>query len=221
MKNIFLRLTAIISAACLLVLTSCSKKDTENSSSSSGSSSSSSAPAEGEFVTDPDEPDLGQYTVSSRGTKLYYDPEEYPPAVMELLEKYFCSFADRDYESYMQCIQNDYITSMNAYLQKDYGYDLSTSFANQCDSLEEKAGGDFTVTRIKAELPETDGIDSYFSHLDEFFETDFTGTVKNNSDKLYDMIFYVMVEAEGTESILISGFEIVFSEKNGSFYTFG
>ncbi len=220
MKNIFFRFTAILSAACLLVMTSCGKNDSD-SSAPAESESSVSAPSEGEFVTDPNEPDLGQYTVSSRGVKLYYDPEEYPPAVMDVLEKYFCSFADRDYESYIQCIQNDYITSMNAYLQKDYGYDLSTSFANQCDSLKEKAGGEFKVTRIKAELPEEDGIDNYFSHLDEFFASDFTGTVKNNSDKLYDMIFYVMVEAEGTESILISGFEIVFSEKDGCFYTFG
>lgn len=207
----------LISAACLASLASCSGKE---SSSSSDKAEEISA-AEGEFVTNPDEPDLGEYTVSSSGVKLYYSPDEYSPQLMAALEKYFTTFAEEDYETYTQCLYPDYITEMNKFLEKDYGYDLSQSFSNQCSSLKENAGGDFKITRIKAEVPEEDCSQKYLETLGETFETDFYSAVKDDCDAIHDMMFYIMAETGEEEILLISEFEIVFAEKDGNFYTFG
>ena len=216
--SIFKKFTALfVSAACLASLVSCGGK--ENSSSSEKAEEISVA--EGEFVTNPDEPELGEYTVSSSGIKLYYSPDEYSPQLITTLEKYFTTFANEDYETYTQCLYPDYITEMNKFLEKDYGYDLSQSFSNQCSSLKEKAGGDFKITRIKAEIPEEDCSQKYLETLGETFDTDFYSAVKGDCDAIHDMMFYIMAEAAGEETLLISEFEIVFAEKDGNFYTFG
>jgi hypothetical protein len=220
MKKLTATLLVLLITGCIAPLSSCSSNSSQDSSSDDSSASSVSV-AEGEFVTDPDEPDMGEYTVSSLGTKLYYSPDEFSPEIIAALEKYFISFSQSDYESYSECVYPDYVTEMNKYLEADYGYDIEQSFANQCANLEENAGGEFTITRIKAELPDEDGTENYLTSLDDVFETDFYDQVKNDCDALHDMIFYVMVEVDGEETLLISEFEIVFAEKDGKFYTFG
>lgn len=217
MKKYAKNLLALLIACCMLPTASCSSDKNENSSDKTASVSTE----EGEFVTDPSEPELGEYTVSSGGTKLYYDPDEFSPEIMAVLEKYFISFSHSDYQSYVECVYPDYADKMNEYLNADYGYDLKQSFANQCENLENNAGGEFNITRIKAELPEEDHSQEYFQTLNDIFGSDFYDSVKKDCDKLYDMTFFVMVESNGEESLLISEFEIVFAEKDGNFYTFG
>ncbi|MCD8188107.1 MAG: hypothetical protein LUD57_05820 [Ruminococcus sp.] len=197
--------------AMAAAMTGCSDDNSDSSVESEGS----------QVTTDADEADLGEYTYSELGTKLYYDSEDIPDELMAALEKYFISFSQHDYDSYAECLYSEYITEMNEFLEADYGYDLETSFENQCSSLETNAGGEFTVTRIKAELPEEDGSEDYLTSLGEIFETDFYETVKNGCDAIHDVTFYVMAEADCEETLLISEFEIVFAEKDGAFYTFG
>lgn len=214
MKKLSKTVVCLISAACMLAFASCDSAEND-----SGTSSVLSETLE--FVTDPNEPDLGEYTVSENGVKLYYNPDEFSPELMAALEKYFTAFSQGDYESYAECVYPDYITEMDKFLEADYGYDLSESFEKQCENLKSNAGGDFTVTRIKAELPSEDGSETYLTQLGEIFETDFYDSVIESSDALYDMIFYIMAEANGEETLLISEFEIVFAQKDGKYYTFG
>lgn len=214
MKKYFKRVLTLICAVCLTSLVSCG--DTESGESSGLSDTSGAEPA-----TTAEEADLGEYVIGEGGVKLYYSSDEFSPELMAALEKYFISFSQGDYESYAECVYPDYITEMNKFLKADYGYDLSESFSNQCEYLQENAGGEFKVTRIKAELPEEDGAENYLNELGEIFQSDFYGDVKQDSDALYDMIFYVMAEADGEETLLLSEFEIVFAEKDGKYYTFG
>lgn len=212
MKNFRKSVLAIISAAGLLCSVSCGEK---------GLKSTMSASDNSELATTAEEADLGEYVLSDDGIKLYYDSETYSAELMATLEKYFVSFSENDYDSYLECIQSDYVEMMNSYLEENYGYDLETSFNNQCDSLKEQAGGDYTVTRIKAEAPETDGSDDFMTSLQDAFGENFCNTVKNKSDALHDVAFYLMVNTGEEETLLLSEYEIVFSEEDGKYYTFG
>ena len=222
MSNIIRKSLALMTALSLASLIACSDKKEENSASGSSSSFSESSIAEGEFVTDPSEPDLGAYTVNENGRKLYYDPEQYDISLVEALEDYFVTFSENDFDTYLSMAQSDYSEKMEAYLQKDYGYGMQTSFEKQCENLRSNAGGEFKVTRIKVEAPSENGIESYLKELGEIFEDDtFYDTVVANTDKLHDVMFYIMAEANGEETLLISEFEIIFAEKDGKYYMFG
>ncbi|MBQ8297956.1 MAG: hypothetical protein IJX77_09265 [Ruminococcus sp.] len=222
MKKFTERLLAALCAVCIMTAVSCSDDKSEKESSfSEPAAGAVDADGNPEFVTNPDEPDLGEYTVSAGGIKLYYDPDDVSAEIMALLEKYFVAYSQSDYETYTECVYPDYITKMSEYLEKDFGYGLEQSFETQCENLRTNAGGDFTVTRIKTELPEESGMDDFFASLDEVFGEGFYDSVKADSDALYDVMFYVMAEANGEETLLISEFEIVFAEKDGKFYTFG
>ncbi len=216
MKAFTRRILAILMTGCMLVTASCSKsKEAENA-------TASDTEEKIEFVTNPDEPDLGAYTTSSLGTKLYYEPESVSHELMAALEKYFITFAEKDFEAYKECIHPEYIKEMNEYLEAEFGYDIETSFYSQCDNLAENAGGDFRVSRIRAELPEEINPSICLSYLDEFFETeDFYGTIEKGADALHHLVFYIMADADGNESLIISEFEIVFAEIDGKYYTFG
>ncbi len=216
------RLTSLLVAlgmtVSMLSFTACDDKKNESSSSSGESSPSAE---NGEFITDPDEPELGEYTLSASGIKHYYNPDEISPEIMAALEKYFVSYSQSDYETYTECVYPEYITEMNEYLERDYGYDQKQSFENQCETLKTNAGGDFKITRIKAELATEDFSESYFEPLNEVFGYNFYDTVSAEVDKFHDIIFYIIVEANGEETLLISEFEILFAEKDGMIYTFG
>lgn len=181
----------------------------------------------GEIIT-PDKTDkeynLGEYRYSSLGTKLYFNEDEYPKELMLTLEKYFKAFAENDFETYKSCLSPHYAEKMNSYLEEKYKYGLETSFSKQRDNLSEKMGGNFNITRIRAEKSEkneNEAIDEYFSELNDFFGDDFYSDVKKNTDKFYHMIFFVIAEdSEKTESLLISEYEIIFAEKDGKYYTF-
>lgn len=88
-------------------------------------------------------------------------------------------------------------------------------------------GGDFEITRIKVEKPvevesEETGADEFLDNLDGFFGQNYKESVKNDCDSLRYMTFSVMAkDAEGTESLLVSGFYILFAEKGDKYYTFG
>lgn len=215
----FLAVTLLL--CCLF--TACS--DNDKSESISSEIPSVAEGEAGELITpdeDSDEYSLGEYRYSSDGTKLYYNESEYSTELMLTLEKYFKSFEENNYENYKSCLYPSYIDEMNGYLKENYDYDLETSFKNQRESLSEKMGGDFKVTRIKVEKTESDSVESYFEPLDETFGKDYYDEIKDGVDNLYYIKFYVMAEnSEDTESLLVGGFEIVFAEKDGKYYTFG
>ncbi len=217
----------LILLLCGCLLTACGNSE---KSESSISETSSLVIAEGELgeVITPDESDkdynLGEYRYSSSGTKLYFNEDEYPKELMLTLEKYFNAFAENDFETYKSCLSPLYAEKMNAYLEENYNYGLETSFDKQREGLSEKMGGDFKITRIRAEKTEEDNekaIEEYFSDLNDFFGDDFYSEVKENSDKFYHMTFFVIAEdSENVESLLLSEYEIIFAEKDGNYYTF-
>lgn len=212
---------------CGVFLTACSNNEISESSVSETEQLSVSEGEVGELIT-PDENDndysLGEYRYSSSGTKLYYNDDEYPTELILTLEKYFKSFAEDDFETYKSCLNSQYIEKMESYLEENYEYGLDTSFEKQRESLTEKMGGDFNITRIRAEKTEEtidETIDDYFSDLNEFFGDDFYSEVKENTDEFYHMTFYVIAEnTENIESLLISEYEIIFAETDGKYYTF-
>lgn len=218
----------LASILCCCMLTACGDNN-KNSISENISEIPSVADGEvGEIIT-PDEKDkdynLGEYRYSPDGTKLYFNDDEYPKELILTLEKYFRSLAENDFEKFKSCLYPAYIDEMTDFLEKNYEYGLETSFENQRKSLTEKTGGDFKITRLRAEktAENTDEtIKEFFTSLDETFEKDFYTEVKNDVDNFYHMTFYVMAEnSENTEILLLSEYEIVFAEKDGIYYTFG
>lgn len=182
----------------------------------------------GEIIT-PDEKDkdysLGEYRYSHYGTKLYFNEDDYPKDLILTFEKYFRSFTENDFETFKSCLYPAYIDNMTAFLEKNYSYGLDKSFENQRESLTEKAGDNFKITRLRIEKTDGDSeefIKEFFTSFDETFEKDFYTEVKNNTDNLYHITFYVMAEnSENEEILLLSKYEIVFAEKDGVYYTFG
>lgn len=178
-------------------------------------------------VPEKDEKDaeLGSYYESADGVKLYYEKNDHPRDMILTLEKYFTSYAEGDYTQYSRCVFPGYIDEMEAFLQKDYGYGMKKSFATQCSNLASNVSGDFKVTRIKLEKTENladDAVEKFFSSLDKTFNKDYYSEVKKNCDKLHYVTFYVIAEnSKGEEVSLITGYDIVFAEKDGRFYTFG
>lgn len=210
---------AALGASCCLSLFSCGKTKVNVKDESSEESSV-------QQTTDADEAELGPYVVSSEGTKLYYEdggfPEDFNAAgLAAALEKYFISFSKADYDSYLECLYPGYVSEMEDYLSREFGYGLDKSFATQCENLKNSAGGDFTVTRIKIEASAEDASEKYLDRLGESFGNDFYDTVTKDCDAIHDVIFYVMVESGGMESLIVSEYEIVFAEKDGKLYTFG
>ncbi len=229
-------LTALILPA-VLCLSGCGKSKDSSSekepktteASISGIDETSAADISGIITPDKDseEYDLGSYRISENGVKLYYEDSEYPAELVSALEKYFTSFETGDYESYKECIFPSYIETMEKYLQENYQYGLDKSFQTQCDNLKTNMGGSFEITRIKVEKPvevesEEAGAEEFLDNLDGFFGQAYKESVKNDCDALRYMTFSVMAkDAEDTESLLVSGFYILFAEKDGKYYTFG
>nr|MDE6833382.1 hypothetical protein [Ruminococcus sp.] len=182
----------------------------------------------GEIIT-PEENDkdynLGEYRYSHDGTKLYFNEDDYPKELILTLEKYFISFAENDFESFKNCLYPAYIENMTAFLEKNYSYGLEKSFENQRENLTEQAGEDFKITRLRIEKTSDNSeefIKEFLESFDEIFEKDFYTEVKNNTDNLYHITFYVMAESsENDEILLLSGYEIVLAEKDGVYYTLG
>lgn len=217
----------LILILCCCMLTACGDSN-KNSVSESISEIPSVADGEiGEIIT-PDENDndynLGEYRYSPDGTKLYFNDDEYPKELILTLEKYFLSFAENDFEKFKSCLYPAYIDEMTAFLEKNYSYGLDTSFSNQRESLTEKTGGEFKITRLRAEKTSDNSeetIKEFFTSFNETFEKDFYTEVKNNADNFYHITFYVMAEnSENKEVMLLSEYEIVFAEKDGIYYTF-
>ena len=163
---------------------------------------------------------LGEYYDSPDGTKLYFDPEECPPELAMTLEKYFRAYAEADYETYTRCLLPSYIDEMNKFLEKDYGYDLRTSFANQCSSLRSHMGGEFKVTRLKLETG-TNELSKFFEYPSSCFGIDYYESIKDSVDKFYSATFFLIADSGSGEKNLLSEYEIVFAVKDGRYYTFG
>ncbi|EWM53245.1 hypothetical protein [Ruminococcus flavefaciens] len=171
--------------------------------------------------------ELGAYRVTGDGIKVYFDDASFKEENVLTLAKYFMSFSAADYNTYQKCIMPSYVTEMDAFLQKEYQYDLKTSFAKQCSNIADKMYGDYSITRIKIEpapkyAEDKENLDTYFKSLSDIFGKDYYEQVKGESDEIVDACFYVMGEdAYGREQMIVSGYEIVFAVKDGKYYTFG
>lgn len=226
MNRFFRRSAALLAALSMTIsVVSCVRSDVP----SSGSGMSVS---DGEFVTDPNEADLGEFTVSENGIKLYYSPDEVDPVIASTLEKYFLSFEHKNYDEYIETSYPYYVDSMNSYLQENMEYTLQTSFETQCSYFTQSAGGDFTITRLKLEAyPEDyteadgsvyDGCKAYLDSLGEMFgDENYYETVKNDCDDMHYMLFFLMVKVGEEEQLLFSEYEILVVEKDGKYYTLG
>lgn len=193
-------------------------------------------PAEGtlsELITPAEgteEYDLGSYRIAADGVKIYCDGD-YPDEVLLALDRYFTCFAEDDYEGYLDAIYPSYAEKYDAYLQEEYAYGLETSFESQCSNLQENMDGAFHVTRVRAEDPVIDegktrdeAIEDFFAGLNEHFGMDYYAEVRDECGNNFQyMVFYVIAanDETGDESLLVSGFEIIFAEKDGKYYVFG
>ena len=246
-KRIF---AAAAAAICLLTCAACGNETeisvNENvSGSTSPSGAADTAQTVGEIVEPKEgseEYDLGSDRIASDGVKFYYD-EPVCEELMFALDSYFTTFQNNDFETYQKLIYPDYKERYGTYLQEEYEYGLEDSFDLNCENLrrimqQAVAGddgdasqytGDFTITRIKAEEPELNEEETVeelksnlFSYFDEIFDTDYYGYVKENSDDIEYVSFYIYARGEdGEEHRLISGYEIAFALVDGKYYTFG
>ena len=179
-----------------------------------------------EPAEDDPEYSLGSYRCSAGGVKLYYDEETYPTSLMLYFEKLFGTYADRDYDTYRSCIWPAYVEAMDEYLPKEFDYDLTTSFEQRCDTLQVEMGGSYRLTRIKADVPEEDFSDEFFSQLSPICGDDFGEKVKEEADNLYCVQLYIMVmnETDTTDQLFFKntekGMGIVVAEKDGQYYAF-
>lgn len=240
---------ALMTAMALTAFASCGNK--ENTGESSVSIGENGV---GDIITpsaDSKEYSLGEYRMSDKGTKLYYDDEYFSAEIILTMEKYLTTFQNDDFEGYKAMVFPDYAERYTEYLQKEYSYGLDGSFDLRKNNLretmkgqvlyaaEEDNGdltGDYKVTRIRIEPVELSGEDteesvikSFFSGYDSLFDVeDYYETVKESSDSLRVFCFYVFAEGEdGEEYSLIGGDgyhqgpRIVLAEKDGKYYTFG
>lgn len=264
--NSFRKFTAFAAALILsLSAAGCSSKDSvsisiseisssSDSNSSSDSSTSTTAPPElpskgsvSDIITPSDDDEqeslLGEYRLSSSGTKLYYDNTAVSDEIMLTLESYFKSYASNDFEAYKSCIFPGYAEHMEAFLQRDYSYGLDSSFQKQCDSLSAQAGDNFTITRIRAVPAGVDDaemveaheheattqyfdleheIKSYLGRYDSFFDTDYYKEVSDLTSDFHYLTFSVIAaDSEGNETKIVDGYRILFAGLNGRYYTFG
>lgn len=243
------KISAVLaSAICIIGLVSCS--DSEKTSDSSNISVKENGvtdiitPDENS-----EEYSLGDYRISESGIKLYYEDDIIPTELMLTLEKYFTSFQNKDFELYKSCLHSDYCERYNQYLIDNYSneeeYTLENSFELQCGYIrtymineilgtydipeDDNHTGDFTITRIKAEeteLNEGETLErltqNFFDSDSDMFDMDYYNYINEDSDNLYYFTFYIIAEGEdGAEHRIISEMDIVFSEKDGKYYTFG
>lgn len=241
------RLAAVVSAAiCLLSCASCGK-GAELTVNENVTAAENTVPHVGELVEpkeDSEEYSLGSYRIASDGVKFYYD-DSITEGLMFALDEYFTCFQNSDYDKYETLLYPDYKERYSAYLQEEYEYDLRHSFElsgqnlrsimqRECaegdeDEDESKYTGDFTITRIKAEQPELeDGetIDDLkkklFEYFFDIFDMDYYEYVKENSDEIEYVSFYIYAKGEdGKEHRLISGYDIAFALMDGKYYAFG
>ncbi|MCR4890362.1 MAG: hypothetical protein K5979_14495 [Ruminococcus sp.] len=253
---------AALAAVCLFSCVSCNKGSKisvdENAASSSGKVDEYGVGELVEPAEDSEEYQLGSYRVSSSGVKLYFD-DDVPEKLMVDLEEYFTSIQNSDFEAYKKTVYPDYAERFDEYLQKEYSYDLSTSFEHSHERLAtimknevEEHGdesvdktaitGDFKITRIKAEHPDLsepandlamvqettaqkslDDLEKQaFDYFTEAFGMDYYEYVKENSDDIDCVSFYIFAEGEdGEEYLIVSELNLVFALKDGKYYTFG
>ena len=175
--------------------------------------------------------DLGDYRETENGVKLYFEEDQFPKELMLTLEQYFLAIENADYSLYTRCTYPDYFDRMTNFLQTNYNYDMKTSFSKQCANLASLMNGSFKITRIKVEpaieyQEGVDNLETYFGNLESLFEIEdgsFYDDIKKNCDNIYDATFYVMAKGkdEDHEDLIVSGYEIVFVEKDGRYYIFG
>lgn len=248
-KRIFAAATAAI---CLLTCVACGKgteisvnENVSGNTTPSGTSDEKNADLTIGDIVQPkegsEEYNLGSYRIASDEVKFYYD-DTVSEDVMLALDRYFTTFQNEDYSTYSSLIFPDYKERYNTFLEKEYQYGFEDSFKLNCENLRtimkntlseeddsKEYTGDFTITRIKAEQPELkedetleDLKKKLFEYFDEVFEMDYYEYVKENSDDIEYISFYIYARGEdGEEHRLLSGYDIAFAIKDGKYYAFG
>ena len=246
------RIFAATAAICLLSCAACGKgaeisvnENVASTTANKGSSASSDNLTVGDIVEPKEESEeynLGSYRIASDGVKYYYD-DTISDDLMFALDRYFSIFQNNDYDAYSALIYPDYKERYGNYLEEEYEYGLDNSFSLNCENLraimkEAVAGddgdssnltGDFTITRIKAELPELKEDETIedlkaqlFEYFDEIFEMDYYEYVTQNTDEIEYVSFYIYAKGEdGEEHRLLSGYDVAFAIKDGKYYAFG
>ena len=146
--RLFAALTAAAAAVCLA---GCGSTSSGSGSGEKGTSGS----ALSELVVpsaDSDEANLGSYYLCDDGVKLYFNKDEFPEELALTFKKYFLSFGNNDYDTYLSCLYPSYAEEMEKYLQKEYSYDLKTSFSKQRDILRSYVGDKEPVTNTPSEI---------------------------------------------------------------------
>lgn len=242
-------ISAVLAVGCTVMLASCGDGKNKNSepdmSVGKNGVGELFVPAE-----DSEEYSLGSYRYDKNGVKLYYEDSDIPAEIMVALSNYFVTFENGDFEGYKNAIDPDYVVRYDKFLHDTYSteeeeYGLEQSFDLQCRNLrglmlaeiyggsdEELTDGDegnYKITRIRAELPtllegetEESLFEGYFSYLNEVFDMDYYSYTKENSDNLeYLTIFVIAEDDNGVEHKILSEIDIVISEKDGKYYTYG
>lgn len=236
--NILKMAAFVAAAACLVNMAGCGKKE---------SSVSTSTTEIGKLITpaaDSEDYALGSYYEDESGIKLYFGDETISTGTVQALKNYFLAFQNEDFDAYKANLASDYVERYDAYLQKNYNYDLRHSFELQCQNLRdsmiaeiyggydaentENYTGDFTITRIRVEHPtlsEGETVESltknFFSYLDDSFDMDYYSYVSEQADSLEYVTFFVMADAEdGKEHFVIREMDFVFAVKDGKYYAF-
>ena len=234
-KSIAVILSALMLAGCF---TGCKDKNKSSDSSSSSvvkSDSSSAVPADDVKLDDgytlseiviPDSDDaesgLGNYRISNNNVKIYYEDGTVPVELLETVEKYFTAIAEKDFDTYKSLVLPTYFDLYENFLKNNetYGYDMKKSFDIQCENCTTTVGGDFKVTRIYVEASEEDLVDQYLESIGETIGDDFTTKMKNSADSFENVVFFVMVDAEGKEDevMLADEAKMFFGVIDGKYY---
>ncbi len=217
-----LRKSAIfLSAAILLASFSACNNNSKNNKSAISSSDSSLDSSADETLSDSDAQLFsGDFVTSSSGIKLYYDKSSLDQKLIDSLEKYFTAIANKDFDSFCSVIQPQFMQVYSDFLKnsKDYGYDYKTSFEKLYSGCSDTVGGDFSITRIKVALADTNDAESYISQNEKTIGGDLLNKIKQNSDSLLTVYFSVMAESGGKETVLANERTLILSCKDGKYY---
>ena len=97
-------------------------------------------------------------------------------------------------------------------------------FTEQVDSAAVYVNDSTRITELKDGETRDEAIEKFFERLNDHFDKDYYAEVKEDTDNNFQyMLFFVIAadDATGTETQLVSEFEILFAEKDGKYYVFG
>lgn len=168
-------------------------------------------------ASDSEDVELGSYRLSENDTKLYYEDDVTSPELMQVIEKYFTAIEKRDYNLYIETALPEYIDAYGKYLAtKDDT--VQNSFELQCDNCAVQVGEGFDLTRIRVEASPEDLSEDYLGILEDLMGEGTAQQIKDASDNIITIVFFVMVDVDGEEKFLAQEGNMVIVEKGGKYY---